>query len=149
MLKNLWGLPAHPVFVHFPIAFFLLSGFLLSLYLLDGERRRINRVLKKLGLGDFDFEAGSFLSVVFGFGMGIVAVMSGLALVGGWGKLPVPHGLLGLATLTCYFVIMVIRWVFGPSLYGRPLRFLYYGLHIVGIALVVLTGHEGAELHYS
>ena len=148
MLKKLGGLPAHPLYVHFPVAFFLLASFLIALHALDGKGHRLNRLLKKIGVGPFDFESFSFLLLLFGFGMGIVAVLSGLALVRGWRHAPVPHAPLGVGTLVCYFMALVIRWVFGPSLYSRPLRFLYYGLNLLGVILVCLTGFEGGELHY-
>lgn len=80
--------------------------------------------------------------------MGILSVASGLALVEGWRHVPVPHGFLGLATMVCYFVTLSIRWIFGPSLYSRPLKYLYYGLNLVGVLLILLTGFEGGELHY-
>lgn len=148
MLKKLWGLPAHPVYVHFPVALFTLSGFFLLLHLMDGKGHRLGRFLKKIGIGPFDFESLSFFLILLGFGMGVVAVASGLALVDGWQHVPVPHGFLGLATMVCYFLTLVIRWVFGPSLYSQPLRFLYYGLNLLGLVLICLTGFEGGELHY-
>lgn len=149
MLHKLFGLPAHPVYVHFPIALFVSAGFLLALHGLDGGNHRLNQLFKKIGLGNFDFESFSFLAVVLGFGTGLVAVLSGVKLVDGWENLPVPHGFLGLATMICYFIAMVLRWVFGPSLLGRPLRIFYYGLHIIGLVLAALTGFAGGELHYS
>ena len=149
MLEKLFGLPAHPVYVHFPVAFFILSSFLLGLRGVDGESHRINRWLKKIKLGHFDFDSLSLLALFFGCGMGIVAILSGLALVGGWEKAPFPHAALGISTVICYSTLLVIRWVFGPSLYKHPLRYLYFGLHLLGVVLVVLTGFEGGELHYS
>lgn len=147
-LEEIAGLPAHPVYVHFPIALFVLSSFFLLVERWDGEGHRLNRFLKKIRLGSFDFESFSVLSLLGGVGMGIVAVASGLALVGGWRDLPIPHGPLGLATVGSYFVALVMRWVFGRALYERPLKWFYYGLHAAGVLLVTLTGFEGGELHY-
>jgi len=149
MLKSLFGQPAHPVYVHFPVALFLLSSALLLLRAVDGQKHRLNRIFKKIGLGGFDFETFSLLSLVLGVIGGVVAIASGLALVGGWENLPFPHGPLGLATVSCYGILLVLRWVFGTSLYGREgLRLLYYFLHLVGVVLVILAGYQGGELHY-
>ena len=148
MLRKIGGMPAHPVYVHFPIAFFLLGSFFLALFLLEGTGFKLSRVLKKIGIGSFDFESFSFILILIGFGMGMVAVLSGLALVKGWKHAPFPHAPLGIATLVCYFIALVMRWVFGPSLFIRPVRFLYYGLMFAGAVLVSLAGFEGGELHY-
>lgn len=147
-LEEIAGLPAHPVYVHFPVTLFILSSFFLLMARFDGQGHRLNRSLKKIGLGGFEFESFSLLSLLLGFGMGVVAVASGIALVDGWKHLPIPHGPLGLTTVGCYFVALVIRWVFGTAVYGRGLKWFYYGLHAVGILLVLLTGFEGGELHY-
>lgn len=149
MLEKLWGLPAHPVYVHFPVAFFISSSLLLGLHRVDGEGHRVNRFLKKIKLGDFNFEALSLLALLFGVGTGVVAILSGLALVGGWDHAPFPHAPLGVSTVISYFVLLMIRWVFGPALYKHSLRYLYYGLHLLGVVLVILAGFKGGELHYS
>ena len=149
MLEKLWGLPAHPVYVHFPIVFFTFSSLLVGLYWLDGPGRRINRYLKKLKLGTFDFEGISFLCLFIGFLTAIVAILSGLALVGGWAHAPFPHAPLGIGTTVCYFITLVFRWVFGPAIHTKPLRFFYYFLHLLGLFLVFFTGYQGGELHYS
>ncbi|GEM_PF-6889487 len=149
MLEKLWGLPAHPVYVHFPVTFLTFSTLLLGLHRLDGPSHRINRFLKKIKFGSYDFEAISFFLLLFGFGGGIVAVLSGLALVGGWPHAPFPHALLGVSTLICYFTALVLRWTYGPAIHAKPLRLLYYLLHLVGFILILLTGYEGGELHYS
>ncbi len=148
MLEKLWGLPAHPVYVHFPVAFFILSSLLLGLHRLEGERQGMNRFLKKIKLGCFDFESLSLLLLFLGCGMGVLAILSGLALVGGWDHAPFPHAALGVSTVICYSVLLILRWVFGPSLYKHPLRHLYFGLHLLGIVLVTLAGFKGGELHY-
>lgn len=149
LLKTLWGLPAHPVYVHFPIAFFTLASLLVALAAGDGKSRRVNRFLEKFRLGTFDFESLSFFSLILGCGMGGMAILSGLALVEGWKNLPKPHGPLGLAAVGCYLILLVLRWFFGRSLYGRRLRFLYYALNFLGALLVILAGYKGGELHYS
>ena len=149
MLEKLGGLPAHPIYVHFPIALFILSSLLLGLHLVEGGRHRINRFLKKIKLGDFNFESFSVLALFGGSGMGVVAILSGLTLVGGWDHAPFPHAALGVSTVTCYSVLLILRWIFGPALYQHPLRYLYYGFHLLGVVLVIWTGFEGGELHYS
>lgn len=149
MLEKLWGLPAHPVYVHFPVAFFILSSLFLGLHQVDGESHRVRRFLKKIRLGDFDFESFSLLALLAGCGMGVVAILSGLALVGGWDHAPFPHAPLGISAVACYSILLMIRWVFGPSLYKHPLRYLYFGLHLLGVVLVTLAGFKGGELHYS
>lgn len=150
MLEKLWGLPAHPVYVHFPVALFTLASLLVGLHLLDRGSRFISHFLKKIRLGDFDIESFSFFCNFLGVGMSIVAILSGLELVEGWEHLPFPHGPLALGTVSCYFVLLVIRWVFGPSIYGKPrLKYLFYCLHLLGLILVSLTGFAGGELHYN
>lgn len=149
MLEKLWGLPAHPVYVHFPIAFFTLAGFLVLIHALDRKSHRINHFLKKVHVGNFDFESLSFLALLLGFGMGLVAILSGLKLVEGWKNLPVPHGPLGIGTMSCYLILLVVRWVYGPAVHDKGrLTTVYYLLHLLGVLLVVLTGYEGGELHY-
>ena len=149
MLKKLWGHPAHPVFVHFPIAFFTLASLLVFLHVLDRKSKRISRFLKKIRVGDLNLESFSFLANLLGFGMGLVAIFSGLELVDGWRHLPLPHGPLGIATVSCYFILLVMRWVFGPAVHDKGrLTTFYYVLHLVGLLLVGLTGHAGADLHY-
>ena len=141
-------MPAHPAYVHFPIVFFSLATFFLFVHLLDGEHQRINRFSKKLRLGSYDFEAISFLSLLLGFITGFISILSGLKLVNGWNHVPVPHGFLGLATELCYFVVLIMRWVFGTSVHVRPFKTFYYVLHILGLGLLIWTGYEGGELHY-
>ena len=148
MLKNFLGQPVHPMLVHFPIAFLILSTFLLGLHLLDASRGRVNSGFAKIRMGNFDFESFSFFALFGGVAMGTLAILSGLALVEGWKNLPIPHGPLGLALESCYGVLLLMRWILGQSLYERRLRYLYYSLHFVGILLIGLTGFEGGELHH-
>ena len=148
MLKEFLGQPAHPAYVHFPIAFFIFSSLFLALHRFDGQSQRVNRLLKKIQLGTFNFESFSLLCLLTGFLGGLLAIFSGLALVGGWKEIPIPHAPLGIGSELCYFVALVIRWVFGPSLYAKPVKRLYYALHILGVLLVGITGFEGGELHY-
>ncbi len=116
---------------------------------MDGEKKRISGIFKRLGLGAFDFESFSLLALLFGFSAGLLAVASGLALVEGWKNIPFPHGPLGIGALTTYFVSLVVRWVYGPSLYGlKKMKLFYYSLHLLGLALILLTAFEGGELHY-
>lgn len=148
MLEKLFGLPAHPVYVHFPIAFFIFSSILLVLYRLEGPSQRVSRLLKKIKLGSYDLESLSFFLLFLGLGTVLPAILSGLALVGGWAHAPSPHAPLGVGATFCYFTALVLRWVFGPTVHTRPVRYFYYSLHLLGFVLVALTGYEGGELHY-
>lgn len=149
LLKSIAGQPAHPIYVHFPVACLTLASLFLGLHLLDGSSRRINRGLGKIRVGPIDFEMFSFFLLLLGSGTGFVAVLSGLALVGGLKNVPLPHALLGALTVLCYTILLVLRWRLGPALYRHPLRFLYYVLNAAGLILLVFTGYEGGLLHQS
>lgn len=146
MLEKIAGQPAHPIFVHFPVAFLTLASFLVGLHAMD-RGGRVNRWLKKIGLGSFDFKSFSLLALILGLMGAIFAISSGLALVRGWNNAPIPHAPLGIGTTTCYFILLILRWVFGPSIDTSRAKWLYYGLHLLGVLLIILTGFEGGELH--
>lgn len=148
LLKEIAGQPAHPVFVHFPIACFTLATVFLWLHLMDGSPHRVNGFLERIRVGPFDFEKFSFAVLLIGVGMGVVAILSGLSLVGGFKNIPIPHAPWGLATVICYAVLLALRWLQGPALHTQPVRFLYYGLSFAGIVLLALAGFAGGELHY-
>lgn len=63
MLEKLWGQPAHPIYVHFPVALFTVGSVLVWVHLLDGQSRWLSRFLKKIRLGDFNLESISFFSI--------------------------------------------------------------------------------------
>lgn len=149
MLRTFMGQPVHPMLVHFPVAFFIISTFFVFIHLIDGPSGAINRLLKKLGFGTFDFESFSFLALLLGFLGGLMAIFSGLALVKGWRNLPLPHGPLGISTVISYFILLVLRWVFGPAIYKKKnLKLFFILLYLAGFFLLCATGFEGGELHY-
>lgn len=124
----------HPVFIHFPIAFYLLECFLLFLYF-----------FKKADHYRY------FALFVFrlAYIIGIIAMITGLKDAGGFGNLKgdvLNHALLAL-TLFLWNTLRAVYWRMGKETNPRNAILLLAGA-VVSVLLTLLTGYEGGELVY-
>lgn len=124
----------HPVFIHFPIAFYVLECFLLFLYF-----------FKKAG------HYRHFALFVFrlAYLIGIVAMITGLRDAGGFGKLKgdvLDHALLAGA-LFVWNTLRAVYWRVGKETNPKNAILLLAGA-VVSVLLTLLTGLEGGELVY-
>ena len=120
----------HPIAVHFPIAFYLLSVLLLAIFGVTGKA---------------EYERFSFLVLGLGFLGALAALGTGLWDAGGFAGRPVQHSNFAFAFSAVYAVLLLIRWR-QKNLWMSPVRYIYLALVLAGLLLVCVTGFLGGEL---
>ncbi len=124
----------HPIFIHFPIAFYVLECFLLGLYFFkkDGHYRRFALFVFRLA-----------------YLFGIAAMLTGLKDAGGLSKLKgdlLTHALFA-AGLFLWNTLRAVYWHKAKPETPNYALFLLLGA-VISVAITFLTGLEGGELVY-
>lgn len=121
----------HPMLVHFPIAFYFLECFLLLIW-----------TVRK----DDAFRRFALLAFQLGYGLMMVAMVAGYIDAGGIQSRVIQHFIAAITTFGFYSIRAILWFRMNRArIFNRAL--LVFGA-LIGVILVSITGHEGAEMVY-
>lgn len=130
----IFGVPLHPMLVHFPIAFYFLELLLLALWFKkkDPQYLRFSRIAFSLG----------YLFMV-------AAAVAGFRDAGGWGKITgmVRSHFYGAVSVVVFYTLRAVQLKLSKEEDTRQVIVQFLGA-LVGNFLVMLTGFYGGRLVY-
>lgn len=130
----------HPVFVHFPIAFFTLNAFLLVL-----------RIRKK-HMWNIDLDQYAYFAVWIGYISMFVTMSFGLFDFIRFGYIDniiaITHASFASSLIFIYGFHIFLRFKYGQDVWKTKYKYLYLGSMLLGIIIVYITGFFGGKLVY-
>ena len=121
----------HPILIHFPIAFYFLELFLLSLW---------------AGKKDSTYLRFAKFAFRIGYVFMIPTIIAGLIDAGGLPKAVWKHAFFA----SCVFLVYTVRFFYWQLAKPEQKNYQFWLIAgaILGFILVIITGYEGGELVY-